>query len=84
MQQIISLAGCDRLTISPPLLEQLAQSNDLVAPIEVPEKKLDKLPTLSQSEFLLSITRDSMAREKLADGISRFINDQEKLEKLLV
>ena len=83
IQQIISLTGCDRLTISPSLLDELAQSNHLVTPIEYPEIKSDRLPILSQSEFLLSIAKDSMATEKLADGICRFISDQEKLEKLL-
>ena len=82
VNQIISLAGCDRLTISPSLLQELSNSDFLVKPILV-EKLNRKLDNVTQSDFLLSMAKNPMATEKLSEGITKFIEDQEKLEKLL-
>ncbi|NQW70786.1 MAG: transaldolase [Betaproteobacteria bacterium] len=82
--QIIELAGCDLLTISPELLAELQNSNMLVS------KKLDashaeKLEALKldESSFRLQLNNDAMATEKLAEGIRNFCIDTEKLEALL-
>lgn len=82
--QILELAGCDLLTISPELLAELQNSNMLVS------KKLDaghieKLEALKldESSFRLQLNNDAMATEKLAEGIRNFCIDTEKLEALL-
>jgi len=88
--QILELAGCDLLTISPELLTQLSASNDLVS------KKLDAANAqkalseenivplkLDESAFRLQLNNDAMATEKLAEGIRNFCIDTEKLEELL-
>jgi len=81
--QIEQLAGCDRLTISPELLQQLADDQ---SPLE--RKLSSGQPTearqsLEQSQFRWAMNEDPMATEKLAEGIRQFARDQEKLEKLL-
>ena len=81
--QVLALAGCDRLTISPALLEELKKRQELVQPIPTVSPTGQPLRTLTRDEFLLAIAGDTMANEKLADGITRFIKDQETLERLL-
>ena len=82
--QVEALAGCDRLTISPDLLQQLEADEN-----ELPQRLLDcgdrsAPPTaLRQSDFLFANNQDPMVSEKLSDGIRRFVADQEKLEALL-
>ncbi|GGO68674.1 transaldolase [Bowmanella pacifica] len=82
--EITELAGCDRLTISPDLLEQLAQTD---APLEV--KLQDKGATkqagerISENDFRWQMNEDPMATEKLAQGIRSFAADQVKLETVL-
>lgn len=81
--QVLALAGCDRLTISPALLEELEKRQELLQPIPTVSPTGQPLRTLTRDEFLLAIAGDTMANEKLADGITRFIQDQETLERLL-
>jgi len=81
--QVLALAGCDRLTISPALLEELEKRQELLQPIPTVLPTGQPLRTLTRDEFLLAIAGDTMANEKLADGITRFIKDQETLERLL-
>lgn len=84
--QIIQLAGCDKLTISPELLAQLEQKDGEL------ELKLDKSQTssdlaktlLNESDFRWSHNEDAMATEKLAEGIRRFAVDQVKLEQKIL
>jgi len=88
--QILELAGVDLLTISPELLAELQNSNAAV------EKKLNPANAkaalqaenitplkLDESSFRLQLNNDSMATEKLAEGIRNFCVDTEKLEALL-
>jgi transaldolase len=83
--EITELAGCDRLTISPALLEELATS---YAPLP---RKLDPTATgaaidyapPSAAEFAYQLNDDSMAHAKLAEGIRAFVADQAKLEQWL-
>jgi transaldolase len=84
--QIIELAGCDLLTISPDLLQKLADTD---APVErklSPEAArsadLQKL-TLDEKAFRLMLNDDAMATEKLAEGIRLFCADAVKLEKMI-
>lgn len=82
--EILELAGCDRLTISPALLAELAEStepvvqklNDNDSPVAPGEK-------LSEKQFRWLMNEDAMATEKLAEGIRGFTVDQIKLEDKL-
>jgi len=82
--EILALAGCDRLTISPHLMQQLKDSNEVIErqlkPAES-HKIVDK--TLSESAFRWLMNEDAMATEKTAEGIRAFAADQVRLESLL-
>jgi len=84
--QILALAGCDLLTISPDLLEQLRASGDEVAQVLSPEaarsEALEKA-YFNESDFRFSVNDDAMATEKLAEGIRSFNADGRKLETLV-
>ena len=81
--QIEQLAGCDRLTISPELLQQLADAEQPLARLLSPGKPAEPKQNLSESRFRWAMNEDAMSTEKLAEGIRLFARDQEKLEKLL-
>ncbi|MEO1081417.1 MAG: transaldolase [Pseudomonadota bacterium] len=83
--QIEALAGCDRLTISPALLEELAQDSGELPRLLAAENSSSEDPrsTLDEATFRLAINEDAMATEKLAEGIRNFIADQRRLEALL-
>eukprot|EP00796_Vickermania_ingenoplastis_P006999 gene6999-4963_t len=86
VSEILELAGCDKLTISPKLLEELAKSTEPVPRKLDPahkDAKLQKLPELTQAEFLWMHNEDAMAVEKLAEGIRNFHVDTMKLEKAI-
>ena len=84
--QIVELAGCDLLTVSPELLKQLAENE---TPIErklnpqAAQQSQDEKLTLNQSQFRLMLNDDAMATEKLAEGIRAFAADAVKLEKIV-
>jgi transaldolase len=86
LSQVFELAGCDLLTISPDLLQKLADSDDVVHRKLSPEgfKELDiqKL-RVSESSFRFDLNDDLMATEKLAEGIRVFAADADKLGKLI-
>ncbi len=84
--QIIELAGCDLLTISPELLEKLAESQEPI------ERKLEpgkaksadvKRLALDEKTFRYLLNEDAMATEKTAEGIRKFAADIVKLEKFI-
>ena len=82
--EILELAGCDRLTIAPALLKELAESEGAI------ERKLSytgevkaRPARITESEFLWQHNQDPMAVDKLAEGIRKFAVDQEKLEKMI-
>ena len=86
VSQVLALAGCDLLTISPELLAQLAASDAPVAraldpaaaqALELTEQRLD------EPAFRLALNQDAMATEKLAEGIRAFVADAIGLEQLL-
>lgn len=86
VSQIVELAGCDLLTISPDLLAQLAASTEVVA------KKLDAAAAMSapiekisldEKAFRFAFNEDPMATEKTAEGIRKFSADIVKLEKFI-
>lgn len=83
--EIEALAGCDRLTISPALLEALSEdANDLPRRLS-PDGAVDadELIHLAESDFRYALNADAMATEKLAEGIRNFVADQIKLEQVL-
>ena len=82
--EITELAGCDRLTIAPPLLAEL-QASDAALPRKLEDKgaSKEKPAPLTEAEFLWQHNSDPMAVEKLAEGIRKFAADQEKLEAML-
>jgi transaldolase len=82
--QIRALAGCDRLTISPDLLDQLEQNDaELPRKLEDDGSRKDRTGAMDENAFRWGMNEDAMATEKLAEGIRRFAEDQVKLEKLL-
>jgi transaldolase len=84
--QILELAGCDLLTISPDLLEKLAESFDPVERKLDPEKaKKADVPRLEMDEkkFRYLFNDNAMATEKTSEGIRKFSADIVKLEKFI-
>lgn len=80
--QIEQLAGCDRLTISPDLLQQLADARGEL-PRALQPGGGEARQVLDESAFRWQMNEDAMGTEKLAEGIRLFARDQEKLEALL-
>ncbi|WP_111493404.1 MULTISPECIES: transaldolase [Marinobacter] len=82
--QVLGLAGCPRLTISPALLEELAGTDGDVSPtVHVAPDQGRATPALSEADFRWGHNQDAMANDKLAEGIRRFAADQERLERLI-
>ncbi len=84
--QILELAGCDLLTISPDLMKELSESHDVV------EKKLAaenakaaqvRRLELDEKKFRYLLNEDAMATEKTAEGIRKFAADIAKLENFV-
>jgi len=84
--QIVELAGCDLLTISPELLQKLADGTAPVtrklSPESARDSDLQKLE-LDEKAFRFMLNEDPMATEKLAEGIRQFCADAVKLEGLI-
>src|SRR6478735_4429322 len=84
--QILELAGCDLLTISPELMRELSESHDPVQRKLTPAdaKNADVKPlTLDEKKFRYLLNEDAMATEKTAEGIRKFAADIAKLEQLV-
>lgn len=82
--EIQALAGCDRLTISPKLLDELDQQQGELSR-ELCPLDADRKPgePLDQASFRWAMNEDEMASDKLAEGIRKFMADQRQLETLL-
>jgi transaldolase len=84
--EILELAGCDLLTISPPLMTELKNSQAPVprklSPDMAKESKLNRLQ-LDEKKFRWLLNEDAMATEKTSDGIRVFAADTVKLEKYI-
>ena len=84
--QIIALAGCDLLTISPDLLGTLAGSEEPLKRVLDPEAarkaKVEEVK-YDEASFRFALNEDAMATEKLAEGIRAFAADAIKLEQLM-
>lgn len=84
--EIIELAGCDLLTISPELMGKLAESHEPVERKLVPEKAKAadvKRLEMDEKKFRWLLNEDAMATEKTAEGIRKFAADIVKLEKFV-
>jgi len=85
-EEVLELAGCDFLTVSPKLLQELAHSKDSITRKLDPanSKSLDlKQIHLDEKGFRWLHGTDPCGTAKLADGIVKFAEDTEKLEKLI-
>ena len=84
--QIIELAGCDLLTISPELLQKLSDSDmPVTRKLNQENARQDPVEKTSYDEkgFRLALNNDAMATEKLSEGIRLFCADTNKLEKMI-
>jgi transaldolase len=82
--EITALAGCDRLTIGPSLIEELAATEgELTQHLKDGGSKKDKPSKLGEDQFRFDHNEDAMATEKLSEGIRNFVIDQKKLEVAL-
>lgn len=84
--EIKALAGCDLLTISPKLLEELGNSTEVVKKMldstKAKSVQLEKI-AMGESNFRWMLNEDQMATDKLSDGIRKFAADSRKLEVML-
>ena len=84
--EILELAGCDLLTISPSLLEQLRRNTDQVEARLTPESAqaagLERVG-FDEKSFRFALNEDAMATEKMAEAIRRFAMDTRQLEKVV-
>ena len=84
--QILQLAGCDLLTISPALMEELMLADGevprLLDPEQARDMDLDRL-NLDEQHFRWALNEDPMATEKLAEGIRKFAADADKLQAMI-
>lgn len=82
--ELIALAGCDRLTIAPALLQELESTEGNLAQVLKDNGVTTEKPAkLEEDQFRFDHNEDAMATEKLSEGIRNFIIDQNKLEAAL-
>jgi transaldolase len=85
--QILALAGCDLLTISPELMAELQDSQEpvqrMLDPSQAKGMKIEEVRYDDEKQFRWALNEDAMASDKLSDGIRVFTADARKLEKLI-
>lgn len=85
-EEIINLAGCDKLTISPALLQDLSETEGDITPkltaLEAGNSKLDRV-NVNESSFRWHLNENQMASFKLGEGIRLFNKDMLKLKDLI-
>lgn len=82
--QVLALAGCDLLTISPELLDELSgSSGDVPRALDAARAEPAARRELAEAGFRWQLNEDAMATEKLAEGIRAFAADAAKLEQIL-
>lgn len=86
LAQIEALAGCDRLTISPKLLDELAaDESELSCQLDASElEPVEDWRPLNEAQFRWSLNENPMASDLLSEGIRRFAVDQRALETLMI
>ncbi len=84
--QIVELAGCDLLTISPDLLQKLHDSSEKIdrklSPQAFANEQIERV-AVDEPSFRFLLNEDAMATEKLAEGIRAFAADAVKLDKMV-
>ena len=84
--EIVALAGCDLLTISPEILEKLEASDEplvrVLSPEAAKQMEIEKVP-VDEKSFRWLLNEDAMATDKLAEGIRKFAADIVKLEGMI-
>jgi transaldolase len=84
VSQILELSGCDLLTISPDLLQKLADADATVERKLVADQSAkDEKIAMDEKTFRFMLNEDAMATEKLAEGIRAFVADSLKLKKMI-
>lgn len=83
--EIEALAGCDRLTISPALIDELAKAEGELPRRLSPEnvQRTAPLPPMDEKTFRFALNEDAMATEKLSEGIRSFVKDLRSLRTLV-
>ena len=82
--ELIALAGCDRLTVSPNLLQDLAATEGTLVQVLKDTGATKTAPAkMTEAQFRFELNQDAMAIEKLSEGIRGFVADQNKLEAAL-
>ncbi|EGU34428.1 transaldolase B [Vibrio sp. N418] len=84
-EEVLALTGCDRLTIGPAILDQLAaQEGEIEQTLFAARDTIQAAPTaMTEVEFRWEMNQDPMATEKLSEGIRNFAADQGKLEAMI-
>lgn len=84
-EEVLALTGCDRLTIGPVILDQLAaQEGDVQCLLFSARDAIKTAPaSMTEAEFRWEMNQDPMATEKLSEGIRNFAVDQGKLETMI-
>ncbi|MCY9802406.1 transaldolase [Vibrio scophthalmi] len=84
-EEVLALTGCDRLTIGPAILDQLAaQEGEIEQTLFAARDTIQAAPTaMTEVEFRWEMNQDPMATEKLSEGIRNFAVDQGKLEAMI-
>lgn len=87
IDEVIELAGCDLLTISPQLLEELSKAEGPIVrkldPKKAQQSDLKKI-SLDEKTFRFMLNENAMATEKLSEGIRKFGEDYVKLEQYVL
>ena len=85
VEQILALAGCDLLTISPDLLDELAALDTNVEQVLSADMASETMPkvSLTEAEFSAEYAKDSITQHLLPKGIDGFINARDELAKAL-
>ena len=83
--EVEQLAGCDRLTISPTIMEELSKDNGTLPRKLSPDNlgTVPPLPDVSEKSFRWLMNEDAMATEKLSEGIRVFAADLRKLHQFI-
>merc|ERR1719347_2234323 len=85
--QVLGLAGVDKLTVSPKLLQQMQETKEMVTRVLSPDGEVSQenqqRMEITEQNFRWGMNEDPTAVEKLADGIRRFAADTVKLEAII-
>ncbi len=83
-EQVLALAGCDKLTVAPELLHTIDKGPySIVRHLQLPTETQDRPASINEADYRWQFNQDAMAVEKLAEGIRLFAGDQQKLEAMI-